>query len=72
MWKKKIVKDPRKEKPEGVTVIKLTCREKGPGHVRIIMDLSSPKGRSINDNIRDEDFPAVMGGMEGVEIWEIF
>ena len=43
-WKKGIVKDPRKVKPEGVTVIKLTCWEKGPGRIRIIMDLSSPRG----------------------------
>jgi hypothetical protein len=43
-------------------VIKVTCRPKPNGNARIIMDLSAPRGRSVNDCIPDDVYPTPMGG----------
>jgi hypothetical protein len=60
--KKKIIAGPFLEPPEGSTLIKVTCRPKPNGKARIIMDLSAPRGRSVNDCIPDNVFPSRMQG----------
>ena len=65
-FKHNVILGPRWELPMGATVIKMTCREKGPGKCRIIMDQSAPRGKSTNDAIDVKKFPAEMAGMKGV------
>ena len=38
----------------------IMSRNKPNGSVRVILNLSAPKGRSVNDGITAEDFPALM------------
>jgi hypothetical protein len=64
--KQKIIAGPFQEAPEGATVIKVTCRPKPNGKARVIMDLSSPRGRSVNDCIPDNMFPARMQGTKEI------
>ena len=61
-----VIIGPKWKLPENVTVIKMTCREKGPGRCPIIMDQSAPRRASTNDAIDGARFPADMGGMQGV------
>ena len=66
-WNKRnVIIGPRWSAPDDVTVIKMTCREKGPGRCRIIMDQSAPRKASTNDAIDVREFPADMAGMQGV------
>ena len=46
--------------PANVKINGIMCREKPNGSVRIILNLSSPEGMSVNDGINKLDFPAVM------------
>ena len=46
--------------PDDVKVNGIMCKEKPNGSVRIINNLSSPEGSSVNDGINKLDFPAVM------------
>jgi hypothetical protein len=46
--------------PRDVKVNGIMCKEKPNGSVRIINNLSSPAGKSVNDGIDKADFPAVM------------
>ena len=49
------------DKPEpGAKVNGIMCRQKPNGSARIILNLSSPEGSSVNDGIIAEDFPATM------------
>jgi hypothetical protein len=51
---------PEEKVPSGVKVNGIMCREKPNGSVRIILNLSAPEGRSVNDGIVAANFPAAM------------
>ncbi len=48
------------EVPAGAKVNGIMTRQKPNRAVRIILNLSAPKGMSVNDGISSEEFPAVM------------
>jgi len=48
------------ERPPDAKVNGIMCREKPNGSARIILNLSAPKGKSVNDGINAEDFPTSM------------
>ena len=48
------------ELPEGAKVNGMMCRLKPTGAVRVILNLSAPEGRSVNDGIDAKEFPTVM------------
>jgi hypothetical protein len=50
----------KEEVPAGIKVNGIMCRPKPNGSVRIILNLSAPEGRSVNDGIDSEKFPAKM------------
>lgn len=50
----------KSEVPAGAKINGIMCKLKPNGAVRVILNMSSPKGRSVNDGIRKEDFPAPM------------
>ena len=49
-----------RELPEGVKVNGMMCRLKPTGAVRVILNLSAPEGKSVNDGIDSDEFPTVM------------
>jgi hypothetical protein len=51
--------DPR-DRPARAKVNGMMCHQKPNGSARIILNLSAPKGRSVNDGIRSDDFPTTM------------
>ena len=51
---------PDKEVPEGAKFSGIMSRAKPNGSVRVILNLSSPAGRSVNDGIDSDEFPATM------------
>ena len=50
--------------PAAAKISGIMCREKPNGSVRIILNLSAPKGISVNDGINNEDFPASMSSTQ--------
>jgi hypothetical protein len=46
--------------PAAAKVSGIMVRPKPKGSVRVILNLSAPKGRSVNDGIDKDDFPATM------------
>jgi hypothetical protein len=50
--------------PCGAKVNGIMTRTKPDGSVRIILNLSAPKGLSVNDGIDSDDFPATMSSTE--------
>ena len=61
MWvRKKFVKGPLKEKPPNVKISSIMTRPKPDNSVRVILNLSGPKGASVNEGINPKDFPAKM------------
>ena len=50
----------KQELPEGAKVNGMMCRLKPTGAVRVILNLSAPAGRSVNDGIHSYEFPTVM------------
>ena len=48
------------EVPAGAKINGIMVRKKPNGSARIIMNLSAPKGMSVNDGIAADEFPAVM------------
>ncbi len=46
--------------PPGVKINGIMCRPKPNGSARVILNLSAPKGRSVNEGIDKHDFPATM------------
>jgi len=48
------------DRPAGAKVNGMMCRQKPNGSARIILNLSAPKGKSVNDGIRSDDFPTTM------------
>ena len=48
------------EVPPGAKINGIMCRPKPNGSARVILNLSAPKGRSVNDGIDLEEFPATM------------
>jgi hypothetical protein len=46
--------------PAGAKVSGIMVRPKPNGSVRVILNLSAPKGRSVNDGINKDEFPATM------------
>ena len=46
--------------PDSAKISGIMTRDKPNGSVRIILNLSSPEGRSVNDGISSADFPAIM------------
>ena len=48
------------EVPAGAKINGIMVRKKPNGSARIILNLSAPKGMSVNDGISAEEFPAVM------------
>jgi hypothetical protein len=57
-----IVKGPvaESELPEGAKVNGIMCRKKPNGAARIIVNMSSPMGKSVNEGINAAEFPAKM------------
>ena len=51
---------PPQEVPAHAKVSGIMVRPKPNGSVRVILNLSAPKGRSVNDGINKDDFPAKM------------
>ena len=51
---------PLSDVPKGAKFSGVMTRPKPNGSVRIILNLSSPKGSSVNDGIDSSDFPTVM------------
>ena len=51
---------PDSEVPANAKFSGIMSRAKPSGSVRVILNLSAPKGRSVNDGINANDFPAVM------------
>ena len=47
--------------PVGAKINGIMCRPKPNGSARVILNLSAPQGRSVNDGIDPENFKAVMG-----------
>lgn len=47
-------------RPPGVKVNGIMCKQKPNGSARIILNLSAPEGCSVNDGIDSDDFPTVM------------
>ena len=61
MWvRKKFVRGPLKEKPPNVKISSIMTRPKPDNTVRVILNLSGPKGASVNEGINPKDFPAKM------------
>ena len=52
------------EVPAGAKINGILTRQKPNGSVRIILNLSAPKGMSVNDGIDVEQFPAKMSSTE--------
>ena len=52
------------EVPAAAKISGIMCREKPNGSVRIILNLSAPKGVSVNDGINSDDFPASMSSTQ--------
>jgi len=50
--------------PPEAKINSILCREKPNGSVRVILNLSKPKGLSVNDGIDKEEFPAEMSSTE--------
>ena len=50
----------RKDLPADAKINGIMCKEKPNGSVRIINNLSMPKGQSVNDGINKYEFPAIM------------
>ncbi len=50
----------KEEVPASAKVSGIMVRPKPNGSVRVIQNLSAPKGRSVNDGISKDDFPAKM------------
>ena len=50
--------------PAGAKVSGIMVRKKPNGAARVILNLSAPKGMSVNDGIAAEEFPAVMSSTE--------
>ena len=48
------------EVPPGVKINGIMCKQKPNGSVRIILNLSSPLGASVNEGIDEKEFPATM------------
>ena len=51
---------PANEVPAAAKVSGIMVRPKPNGSVRVILNLSAPKGRSVNEGIDKKDFPATM------------
>jgi len=52
------------EVPAAAKISGIMCREKPNGAVRIILNLSAPKGASVNDGIDKYEFPAKMSSTQ--------
>ncbi|MFN9955036.1 MAG: hypothetical protein ACK55I_18210, partial [bacterium] len=52
------------ERPANAKVNGMMCRQKPNGSVRIILNLSAPKGSSVNDGIDSDDFPTTMSSTQ--------
>lgn len=48
------------EVPAGIKLNGIMCKQKPNGSVRIILNLSSPLGSSVNEGIDEKEFPATM------------
>ena len=48
------------EVPKNAKINGIMCKQKPNGSVRIILNLSSPEGLSVNEGIDEKDFPATM------------
>ena len=50
----------KEQLPPGVKVNGIMCRPKPNGSARVILNLSAPKGKSVNEGIDKREFPATM------------
>jgi hypothetical protein len=50
----------QKDRPKDAKVSGVMCRMKPNGTARIILNLSAPKGSSVNDGINSDNFPTTM------------
>ena len=62
----KILLGPLDSKPAAATINSLQPADKHNGTVRLIINQSSPKGRSINDFVDKKRYPCRMGGLKEV------
>ena len=53
----------RKDLPKDVKVSGLMTKPKPNGSVRVILNLSAPQGRSVNEGIDNNQFPASMSSL---------
>jgi hypothetical protein len=51
---------PANERPKGVKINDIMCRPKPNGSARVILNLSGPAGKSVNEGINVEEFLATM------------
>jgi len=50
----------RNDLPQGVKISGIMCRPKPNGSARVILNLSAPRGQSVNEGIDKKQFPATM------------
>ena len=51
-------------RPTNAKISGIMCRQKPNGSARIILNLSAPKGSSVNDGVTSEDFPTTMSSTQ--------
>jgi hypothetical protein len=51
-------------RPTDAKISGIMCRQKPNGSARIILNLSAPKGSSVNDGVTSEDFPTTMSSTQ--------
>jgi hypothetical protein len=69
---KGFAKGPFDKAEEGAKVNGIMCKQKPNGAARIILNLSAPIGRSVNEGIVAEDYPATMSSTaKWLEVLEI-
>jgi hypothetical protein len=54
----------RDQIPKNAKISSIMCRPKPNGSARVILNLSAPKGQSVNDGIDNKYFPATMSSTE--------
>ena len=54
----------REQLPKNAKISSIMCKPKPNGSARVILNLSAPKGNSVNDGIDNSFFPAIMSSTE--------
>ena len=61
--KKGIICGPIPTRPVGATISSIQTAPKPNGKIRLIVNMSAPKDKSVNDHINSKDYPSRMGGL---------